>query len=206
MKLAGGTVAIGKTWGVKVDAGVAADDVAVLALVEGAKERYGVELASKPAESGACFRLTVRAGAVAVGATLDPDKEAIALQAYRVEVGEREVHITANAPAGLFYGVETVVQLMTRRDGGIALPLGEIVDWPDVELREIFWDDAHHLETMEALKKAIRQAAFYKVNGFVLKLDGHFQYHSAPAVVEPQALRPRSCRSSRITRSTITCN
>ena len=40
------------------------------------------------------------------------------------------------------------------------------------------------------LKAALRQAAFYKVNGFVLKLEGHFQFHSAPAVVEPYALTP----------------
>ena len=40
------------------------------------------------------------------------------------------------------------------------------------------------------LSGTMRQAAFYKINGFVLKLNGHFQYKSAPAVVEPYALRP----------------
>jgi hypothetical protein len=68
------------------------------------------------------------------------------------------------------------------------LPQDQIEDWPDLELREIYWDDAHHLERPEALKKAIRQAAFYKVNGFALKLEGHFQFKSAPALVEPYAL------------------
>ncbi|MCX6624735.1 MAG: family 20 glycosylhydrolase, partial [Acidobacteria bacterium] len=39
-------------------------------------------------------------------------------------------------------------------------------------------------------KRAIRQAAFYKINGFSLKLEGHFQFTSAPALVEPHAFTP----------------
>ena len=36
----------------------------------------------------------------------------------------------------------------------------------------------------------LRKAAFYKVNGVLIKLNAHFQYASAPAVVEPYALTP----------------
>ncbi len=43
---------------------------------------------------------------------------------------------------------------------------------------------------VDELKREIRQAAFFKINGFELKLSGHFQYKSAPAVVEPDALSP----------------
>ncbi len=63
-------------------------------------------------------------------------------------------------------------------------------NWPDLEQRNIYWDDAHHLERMEVLKRSLRQAAFYKINGFVIKLEGHFQFKSAPALVEPYALSP----------------
>jgi hypothetical protein len=70
------------------------------------------------------------------------------------------------------------------------LPEGSIVDWPDLQLRQIYWDDNHHLEKMDALKHVLRQAAFYKINGVVIKLNGHFQYKSAPAVVDPYALTP----------------
>jgi hypothetical protein len=54
----------------------------------------------------------------------------------------------------------------------------------------IYWDDAHHLERLEVLKAAVRQAAFYKINGFSIKLEGHFQYKSAAPLVEPYALSP----------------
>ncbi len=98
--------------------------------------------------------------------------------------------IFANAPAGLYYGVVTFVQLLKQRDGVLFFPEGEIEDWPDLQMRQLYWDDAHHLDRMDVLKQAIRQAAFFKMNGFAIKLEGHFQYASAPALVEPQALSP----------------
>jgi len=54
----------------------------------------------------------------------------------------------------------------------------------------IYWDDAHHLEPLPILKQAMRQAAFYKINGFSLKLEGHFQFKHAAPLVEPYALSP----------------
>ncbi|HWC97924.1 MAG TPA: beta-N-acetylhexosaminidase [Candidatus Sulfopaludibacter sp.] len=116
-----------------------------------------------------------------------------ALEAYRLEIAPGRVTITAIASAGLFYGVQTLLQLLAS--GGNHLPQGEIVDWPDLPLRQIYWDDAHHLERPEALRHAIAQAAYYKINGFVIKLDGHFQYRSAPAVVEPYAISPAELQS-----------
>lgn len=41
---------------------------------------------------------------------------------------------------------------------------------------------------MKAFKQIIRQAAYYKINAFALKLEGHFEYKTAPAVVEPYAM------------------
>ena len=77
-----------------------------------------------------------------------------------------------------------------RANGRLLLPEGEITDWPDLQLRLIFWDDAHHVERIDAFKRIIRQAAFFKINAIALKLEGHFQFKSAPALVEPYAWTP----------------
>jgi N-acetyl-beta-hexosaminidase len=139
---------------------------------------------------GPVLRLAIAPKSVAIGAAIDVDKAALAEQAYRIELSPNRISITANAGAGLFYGVETLIQLLSSHIGESRLPEGEIVDWPDLRQRQIYWDDAHHLDRMEELKRAIRQCAFYKINGFLLKLEGHFQFRSAPALVEPQALSP----------------
>jgi hexosaminidase len=173
--------------------GVAAADAAVASLREGLSSRF--QITPSPTAQSGTITLVIAPGAVTIGDALDSDKQAIAGQAYQIDLRPTAITIAANAPPGLFYGVQTLLQLITPRDGGLSLPEGQIVDWPDLRLRQIYWDDAHHLDRAEALRNAIRQAAFYKINGFVIKLEGHFQYRSAPAIVEPYALTPTELQS-----------
>jgi len=188
--LSGKDFAIMNGWQLELAGGIKPDDVAVTTLKEDLAARCRLTLAeSRAARGGAgVIRLSVEPGAVTVGEAADRDKASLAAQAYRLVLKPQSILITANAAPGLFYGVETLIQLVRLEDGQHLLPEGEITDWPDLELRVIYWDDAHHLERLEVLKAAVRQAAFYKVNGFSIKLEGHFQYKHAPYIVEPYAM------------------
>jgi hexosaminidase len=184
-----GDLRLSSAWSLALGPGISSNDAAVEALDEGLREYAGLRRGT-PQEPGTAVRLEMREGSVAPGESVDRNRAEIAAQAYRIEIGGAGVAITANAPEGLFYGVETLVQLARRRGGAVFVPRGRITDWPDLHRRHIYWDDAHHLEPLAELKRAVRQAAFFKINGFALKLEGHFQFHSAPAVVEPHALSP----------------
>ncbi|WP_321475572.1 glycoside hydrolase family 20 zincin-like fold domain-containing protein [uncultured Paludibaculum sp.] len=176
----------GPTFSIQNNAGSSASE-AVASLQEHMAERFGL----KPALTGGTpLRFELRAGSVVPGPTEDSNTAAIAEQAYSLQIGQAGIHLRANAPAGLFYAVQTLVQLLQWRNGTLWLPSGRITDWPDLHRRHIYWDDAHHLERLPELKRAVRQAAFFKINGFALKLEGHFQFASAPAVVEPYAMTP----------------
>lgn len=172
------------------DWGVEARDAAVSTLRDLRDDLAGRFHLTLRGGSGKVVRLAISSGAVEIGRAQDRDRERLAAQAYRIELSEYAISITANAAPGLFYGVETLVQLLQRRGGALWLPEGHIADWPDLQLRQIYWDDAHHLDRLDELKRAVRQAAFFKINGFAIKLEGHFQYRGAPALVEPQALSP----------------
>jgi len=178
------------SWRLEMGPGVKADDVAVVGLKEEFRERFHLALSEAKGKGGASLKLAIDPHAVEVGEATDREKSTLAEQAYRMKLTASEVVITGNSPTGLFYGVQTLVQLLKPQDGKQWLPEGEIIDWPDLELRVIYWDDAHHLEHPEVLKAAVRQAAFYKINGFSIKLEGHFQYQHAPAMVEPYAMTP----------------
>ena len=184
--LGAGNFTFGPNWQLKLDS-VAKDDVAVETLREDLASRFNVRLGSS-GNSGGTLSLRIQPGSVAIGKSLDANSESVKQQAYRIDLDPRAITITANAQTGLFYGVETLIQLLRRDQGTLWFPEGSIVDWPDLQLRHIYWDDNHHLEHVDELKRDLRQAAFYKINGFVIKLDGHFQYKSAPEVVEPYAL------------------
>jgi hexosaminidase len=180
-------------WRVERGTGVDSESPAETALRAGLEERHAFKLAQSGA--GPALRLEVRPGSVPVGNAQDKDRDALAREAYRLRLAKDGITVTANAPAGLFYGAETLVQLV--RPGGPGdgagswwLPEGEISDWPDLEYREIFWDEQNHLDHLDVIKEAIRRAAYFKVNAFTLRLNEHFQYANAPQLVDPYAMSP----------------
>lgn len=176
-------------WRLQADPSVPADSIAVESLIEGLRERDGIQL-SQSAISSFTLHLEIKPGSIQPGALRDPDRKSIESQAYRLVLNQSGVQITANAAEGLFYGVQTLLQLVSPSKTKFRLPHAEITDWPDLARRQIYWDDAHHLNRMVDMEAAIRQAAFFKINGLVIKFEGHFQYRSASALVEPQALSP----------------
>ena len=189
VRLGSSDFAFSRDWRLELQ-GVAPTDSAVQVLKEELARRFLLNLGLKSSNAAETLRLVVAANSARVGTAQDRDRDKLAEQSYRIDLSRDRVTISANAAAGLYYGVVTFVQLLKPRDGALMLPEGQIEDWPDLQMRQIYWDDAHHLDRMDALKQALRQAAFFKLNGFAIKLEGHFQYQSAPALVEPQALSP----------------
>lgn len=176
-------------WQLELGLGVGPTDTAVRSLEEELQKRFRLKLGSSGNMAG-ILRLLIVPNAVAIGHATDMDRAALTQQAYRLDLSADRVTITGNTSTGLFYGVQTLVQLLKTENGKLWLPEGRIEDWPDLELRVIYWDDAHHLEHLDVLKAALRQAAFYKINGFSIKLEGHFQYQHAKPIVEPYAITP----------------
>ncbi len=135
----------GRSWQLKVDKSVAADDVTLEALRNDLSTRFNVRLGASGG-SGGILLLRIAPRSVQVGEALDVHKSVLAQQAYKIDLHAGSVTITANAPTGLFYGVETLVQLLRPDMGTLWLPTGSIVDWPDLQLRNTYWDDIHHLD------------------------------------------------------------
>jgi hexosaminidase len=162
------------------------------ALRAGVELRHGFKVAE--GGSGPAIRLEIQPGSVPIGKAQDKARDVLVQQAYRLRLAKDGITLSANAPAGLFYGAETLVQLAKpaagEAKGNCWLPEGEITDWPDLQYREIFWDEQNHLDHLDVLKQAIRRAAYFKVNAFTLRLNEHFEYASAPALVDPYALSP----------------
>src|SRR5208283_1939602 len=134
---------IAANWRLELGRGVEPNSAAVEVLKEGFEERDGIKLAERG--SGPAIRLEIQPGSLAVGEAQDKQKEALAAQAYQLQLARTGITIRANALDGLFYGAETLVQLVKPAGEGGRLPAGEITDWPDVQYREIFWDEEFHL-------------------------------------------------------------
>ncbi|MES1219904.1 MAG: glycoside hydrolase family 20 zincin-like fold domain-containing protein [Bacteroidota bacterium] len=180
-----------KNWVIQNATGVNENDAAVTSIKEELEQRFQLKLSVRTGESikaSGVLSLMIQPGSVIIGETTDTNRIALSQQAYRLTLEKNTITIKANAAPGLFYGVQTLLQLLKKQNENIVFPQGEITDWPDLNLRMIYWDDAHHLEYLDVLKREIKQASYFKINAFALKLEGHFQYEHAKPIVEPHAL------------------
>ncbi len=185
VRLEAGDLAMEPGWKLVLSQAVSDDDVAVTSLVEGlkAKRSYVLERASSQAEGAKVVRLDIKEGIVGKGAP-----EGIANQGYLLTITPEGVEIIGNAPAGLYYGVVTFLQL-TRRTfrGALRLPLCTIEDWPDVELRTMHLDTKHHQDRLEALMEYIVRASEFKINCIGWEIEDKFAYERHPIIGAPGA-------------------
>ena len=179
VRLAPGDVAVDSSWKVET-AGVEAKDVSARMLAADMESFHGLRLKGG---AGGAIRLAIRPGAVSTGA-----EAAIDRQAYRLRVDEGAIEVTGNAAPGLFYGVQTLLQLVKRdAGGGVTAPKGTIEDWPRLALRFLHWDTKHHQDRMETLKRYLDWSARFKVNMIGFELEDKFAYPSHPVIGAPGA-------------------
>ena len=101
-------------------------------------------------------------------------------ESYHLNVTERQVDISASTPAGLFYGVQTLLQLFppgvyAQESASIetvewAVPLVTITDHPRFSWRGLMIDVSRHFFSGEQLKKTIDAMAMHKLNVLHLHL------------------------------------
>jgi hexosaminidase len=88
---------------------------------------------------------------------------------YQLVADSKGVIIRAAAPAGLFAGIQTLLQLVPVR-GTHAVPTGTITDYPRYAYRGAMLDVARHFFTVDQVKKYIDEIAMYKLNYLHLHL------------------------------------
>ncbi|MES2646034.1 MAG: family 20 glycosylhydrolase [Bacteroidota bacterium] len=84
-------------------------------------------------------------------------------EAYRLEVNDTKVLLTANTPHGIFNGVQTLLQMAVT---GVFIEGCSIRDWPAFSWRGYMMDVGRNYMTMESLKEQIDVMAKYKLNVF----------------------------------------
>lgn len=98
---------------------------------------------------------------------------------YTLAVDKAGVHITGNSEAGIFYGIQTLIQLLPVPDSaslasgqkpaakeGLAVPYISINDYPRFAYRGMHLDVGRHFFTVAEVKKYIDYIALHKMNRF----------------------------------------
>jgi len=139
------------------------------------------------------FEVSVRAGEADqvpgnIQLTLNNDPS-LGEEGYELSVATDSIHLHANRPAGLFYGVQTLRQLIPAgHSPTLSLSALSIRDLPRFEWRGAMLDVARHFFGVEAVKHYIDLISHYKLNRLHLHLTDdqgwRIEIKSWPKLVE----------------------
>ncbi len=124
---------------------------------------YSLSIVDKSASSGNAIYLK-----------LDPALKDLGEEGYRLTVSNKNVTITAAKPAGVFYGIQTLRQLLPAeifkpepaKGVNWQAPCIAIEDTPRFQWRGMHLDVARHFMPKEFVKKYIDLLAIHKMNTF----------------------------------------
>lgn len=120
------------------------------------------------------FRLKVQERGLIQLKLNDKPNATLGKEGYALEVTPQNIRLAANEPAGLFYGVQTLMQLFpaaiesrkTVKNIEWAIPAVRITDYPRFGWRGMMLDVSRHFFSKEDVKRYIDRMAQYKYNVF----------------------------------------
>lgn len=116
----------------------------------------------------------------------------IGQEGYVVQISDSSAILLANSTTGLFYGTQTLKQLLKQENGRLELPGVTIYDWPAMRFRGISLDlSKGEIPTLAALKETVRFLSRYKMNTFMLYLGNVLQADNHTKITEGRAFLTR---------------
>ncbi len=93
---------------------------------------------------------------------------AIGDEGYKLSVSPTSIVIAANNPKGIFYGIQSLIQLLpqVRTNAAMQIPALEITDYPRFKWRGMHLDVVRHFFTPNTVKEYIDLMSAYKFNTF----------------------------------------
>ncbi len=102
-------------------------------------------------------------------------------QGYELTVQNGRVDVVAQSAQGLFYGVQTLIQIIEQT--GYEIPVLRCTDWPDFPNRGILLDISRDkVPTMETLYDLVEMFASWKINQLQLYTEHTFAYRNHPII------------------------
>ncbi|NOY36043.1 MAG: family 20 glycosylhydrolase [Chlorobi bacterium] len=110
-------------------------------------------------------------------------------EGYVLTVSNNHAEIRAPGEAGIFYGCQTLEQLLEDAgDYSTSIPACRITDYPAMSYRAVHFDVKHHLDHMNYYYESIDRLARYKINAVIFEFEDKLRYRRQPPVGAPQAV------------------
>lgn len=83
---------------------------------------------------------------------------------YRLDLGNAGISIAGQTSTGVFYGEQTILQMLRLSSSGRSLPQGTAADSPDYSYRGVMLDSGRKYWSVAYIQRLIRQMAWLKLN------------------------------------------
>lgn len=135
------------------------------------QDNYGLKIQSKT-NKNSTPNINAKAGIVLN--LLDQPDVTLGDEGYSLNVSSQKITLSAHKPQGLFYGIQTLMQLLpppdknnkTFKSTSLKIPCVNITDYPRFSYRGMMLDVGRHFFSKEFVKKYIDEMAKYKFNVF----------------------------------------
>ena len=109
-------------------------------------------------------------------------------ESYHLKVTTTGVEIRGQSSAAVFYGVQTLRQLLEGEGDQASLPEVEIDDWPSLAYRGVMVDVGSEgaMSTPEEVKRQLDFMALWKVNQYYFYSEANIELHGYP-LLNPEA-------------------
>ncbi len=167
------------------------DDLPVVLQPGAGSAEFAAARALRDAVRAACgIELAVEGHARSedLGRRIELERETDEGEAYRLSVDAALVRITGTGPAGVRYGVETLIQLLPTgsargRRGTPRIPGCEIEDAPELAVRGIMLDVSRgKVPRFEALCEIVDLCVRLKLNALMLYVEHTFRFRRHPRI------------------------
>jgi len=110
-------------------------------------------------------------------------------EGYILEIKNGQAIINARSQAGLFYGSQTLLQMLEdANDQQVAIPACRITDFPDIAFRAVHLDLKHHLDAGFYYYQAIDRLSRIKINAIIVEFEDKLRFKKAPLVGASHAI------------------
>lgn len=156
-----GTTTLDNSWQISFQGQLKSE---VMVFMQDLQDDYGLTLKAQPDHIKLGDEKIIN---LKVSPTLNEGKA----ESYTLEIDDEQINIVASDNAGIFYAMQSVLNLMpANTNGAVELPQLELEDTPRYGWRGMHYDNGRNFHGKDAMFKLVEQMARYKMN----KLHWHF--------------------------------
>ncbi|MCK4948039.1 MAG: hypothetical protein KAQ99_10140 [Candidatus Aureabacteria bacterium] len=177
-------------WDIFVDSSTEKDFFAAMEFQKELKDKYNLSISIKhivPATGIRSIILSKRVlnndvKSVCLERNLIPDIQ-LGEEGYLLEVFcDNVVIITANDSSGVFYGVQTLKQILSDKNDKVELEAVRVKDWPKCGIRGIHIQTIHE-RNIGDVEEIVQKIAFLKMNMILIDSDYWYQKKKYPQLL-----------------------